>query len=151
MEYTITIFLYGLVFLCDRSQSFQTQDSAVSGLEDGEAGSQEGQGRQLDLHSSEDQPLNLLDNLSSMGQARDPILFKLLGQALRYRSLSDLEVAEFLSDMAGRVSLRQPVVSKRTWSRVNVQPRFAPFGTKLVPSRKLENNGATLLRYGRSI
>ncbi|BFZ20821.1 hypothetical protein BsWGS_23860 [Bradybaena similaris] len=38
---------------------------------------------------------------------------------------------------------------KRSWSRLSVQTRFAPFGTKLVPNRKLENGGATLLRYGR--
>ncbi|CAG5124733.1 unnamed protein product, partial [Candidula unifasciata] len=41
-------------------------------------------------------------------------------------------------------------LGKRGWSRVSVQTRFAPFGTKLVPNRKLENGGATLLRYGRN-
>ena len=43
-------------------------------------------------------------------------------------------------------------IKRAGWKRIPIQARFAPFGTKLVPSRNHgDSNGPTLLRYGRSI
>lgn len=50
--------------------------------------------------------------------------------------------------------LNPPTASKRGmgWKQIPIQTRFAPFGTKLVPSRDhSDSNGPTLLRYGRSV
>uniref|UniRef100_A0A2C9KSN0 Uncharacterized protein n=1 Tax=Biomphalaria glabrata TaxID=6526 RepID=A0A2C9KSN0_BIOGL len=148
MDYTVALFICGLILICDKSAAFQVQDSTSPGIEDNDLTPQDGTDRELDGQTSYTQPLTLLDSVNSLGQARDPILFKLLGQAFRYRGLTDMEIADFLSDAASKLQWRQP--EKRSWSRVSVQPRFATFGTKLVPNRKMENNGATLLRYGRS-
>ncbi|XP_059143526.1 uncharacterized protein LOC131930878 [Physella acuta] len=63
----------------------------------------------------------------------------------------DNDLKYILADLLERLQAKLNGYSKRGWSRVNVQTRYAPFGTKLVPNRKLENSGATLLRYGRSV
>ena len=78
-----------------------------------------------------------------------------LQTALTERGLSEREAGELLY-LAVKEMLPSPPMSssKRSsgWSRIPIQTRFAPFGTKLVPSRNRgEANRPTLLRYGRSV
>uniref|UniRef100_A0A0B6ZRQ7 Uncharacterized protein n=1 Tax=Arion vulgaris TaxID=1028688 RepID=A0A0B6ZRQ7_9EUPU len=74
-----------------------------------------------------------------------------LRQALLDTGLSNEEVDELFESELNKIQNRVNSYGKRDWNKLSVQTRFAPFGTKLVPNRKLENGGATLLRYGRSL
>ena len=77
-----------------------------------------------------------------------------LRQVLSERGLDESEVDEILFAVGSRLlHLLTASASKRAgWKRIPIQTRFAPFGTKLVPSRNRgDSNGPTLLRYGRSL
>nr|KAG5693414.1 hypothetical protein BaRGS_009887 [Batillaria attramentaria] len=69
------------------------------------------------------------------------------------RGMSDEEIDDVLFSVGARL-LHMTSFSKRIsgWKRIPIQTRFAPFGTKLVPSRTYgDSSGSTLLRYGRSV
>lgn len=76
-----------------------------------------------------------------------------LRQVLSERGFQEEEIDEVLFSVGARLlQLMSSTASKRAgWKRIPIQTRFAPFGTKLVPSRNRgDSNGPTLLRYGRS-
>ncbi|CAL1526499.1 unnamed protein product [Lymnaea stagnalis] len=148
MEYTVIIFLCGLVLLCNRGHAYQGQDSGAAGLDDSDTPPLEGVSGELE----ESALRHFVQGVDAHGEGRpgdreNSARHNLADVAFKSRSLTNDEVADFLTDISERLRMK---LFKRGWNRVNVQTRFAPFGTKLVPNRKLENNGATLLRYGRS-
>ncbi|KAL8569562.1 hypothetical protein ACOMHN_044700 [Nucella lapillus] len=70
------------------------------------------------------------------------------------RGLENVDLDNLLSRYALATRLLGMVSrnNKRAgWKRIPIQTRFAPFGTKLIPSRSRgDSTGPTLLRYGRS-
>lgn len=88
--------------------------------------------------------VNPIDQVPMTINVAPSVLREVLRHALLMKSPKDTRV-----DTLNTLRSLFDHFGKRSWSRVSVQTRFAPFGTKLVPNRKLENGGATLLRYGR--
>lgn len=76
-----------------------------------------------------------------------------LRQVLSERGFEEEEIDEVLFAVGARLLhlTSSPAMKRAGWKRIPIQTRFAPFGTKLVPSRNRgESGGPTLLRYGRS-
>lgn len=93
-------------------------------------------------------PQNLGQALSS-----GSVLSSVLRDLLSERGVSDDDIDDILFTMGARL-LHTTGYTKRVsgWKRIPIQTRFAPFGTKLVPSRTYgDSSGSTLLRYGRSV
>ncbi|KAK7478789.1 hypothetical protein BaRGS_00030000, partial [Batillaria attramentaria] len=89
---------------------------------------------------------------SSASQSQS-VLTNALREVLSDRGMSDEEIDDVLFSVGARL-LHMTSFSKRIsgWKRIPIQTRFAPFGTKLVPSRTYgDSSGSTLLRYGRSV
>lgn len=107
-----------------------------------------------DLKDSLDNWARLLatqvEQLPLMAQLTSAPVQDALRQVLSSKGFSVDEIDDILEEALHRLQFRHIKPGKRAWNKFSVQPRFAPFGTKLVPNRKLENGGATLLRYGRS-
>ncbi|XP_005097640.1 uncharacterized protein LOC101860016 [Aplysia californica] len=78
-------------------------------------------------------------------------LHDVLRQVLYERGMTKQQAEDVISEVIQRLESRISPNRKRGFSRFSVQARFSPFGTKLVPNRKLEKGGGTLLRYGRSL
>lgn len=93
-------------------------------------------------------PQNLGQALSS-----GSVLSSVLRDVLSERGVSDDDIDDILFTMGARL-MHTTGLTKRVsgWKRIPIQARFAPFGTKLVPSRTYgDSSGSTLLRYGRSV
>ncbi|XP_076454766.1 uncharacterized protein LOC143289609 [Babylonia areolata] len=85
--------------------------------------------------------------------SRVPALTLLLQRELAQRGLDADDVDSLVKALGDRpttgVSVRND--KRAGWKRIPIQTRFAPFGTKLIPSRSRgDSSGPTLLRYGRS-